>query len=92
MQKRQLLKRQERHLAANIPDDLTALHGPPERACHFDELGKRYYFTSLCILIILQLHNYCRKTATFNQRVSKKVKRTEQPEISDDDDFERPRG
>ena len=54
----------------------------------------KYYYTVLCILIILQLHNYCysRKTATSSQSVSKKVKRVEQPEISDDDeDFERPR-
>ena len=34
-------KRQEQRLAANIPDDPTALQGPPDRACHFDKLGKR---------------------------------------------------
>ena len=34
-------KRQKQRLAANIPDDPTALQGPPDRACHFDKLGKR---------------------------------------------------
>ena len=77
-------KRQEQRLAANIPDDLTALQVNLARG--------KYYYTVLCILIILQLHNYCRKTATSSQSVSKKLKRVEQPEISDDDeDFERPR-
>ena len=34
-------KRQEQRLAANIPDDPSASQGPPDRACHFDKLGKR---------------------------------------------------
>ena len=34
-------KRQEQRLATNVPDDPTALQGPPDRACHFDKLGKR---------------------------------------------------
>ena len=58
MQKGQLLKGDRNSVlhAANIPDDLTALQGPPDHACHFDKLGKRYYYTVLYILIILHLH------------------------------------
>ena len=36
-------KRQKQRLAANVPDDPIALQGPPDRACHFDKLGKSMY-------------------------------------------------
>ena len=94
MQKGQLLKRdrnsvlQQTYQMISLPyrDHLTV------PATLINLARGKYYYTVLCILIILQLHNYCRKTATSSQSVSKKVKRVEQPEISDDDeDFERPR-
>jgi len=35
-------KRQKQRLASSIPRDATASHGPPDRACHFTALEKRY--------------------------------------------------
>ena len=34
-------KRQAQRLATDIPDDPKALPGPPNRAIHFEKLGKR---------------------------------------------------
>ena len=33
-------KRQAQRLATDIPDDPKAVQGPPDRACHFEKLGK----------------------------------------------------
>ena len=41
MQKGQLRQEQCLQLAANVPEDPTALQGPPDRACHFDKFSKR---------------------------------------------------
>ena len=34
-------KRQQQRLGGSIPADLTATHGPPDRACHFNTIEKR---------------------------------------------------
>ena len=34
-------KRQQQRLVSSIPTDLTATHGPPDRACHFKTATKR---------------------------------------------------
>jgi hypothetical protein len=46
-------KRQEQRHAANVPDDPTALQGPPDRVCHFDKLNSLARGIHIIILYVL---------------------------------------